>query len=308
MAFFLQYDPRGASGLRAVQNRVQVLMARDSLRREIERIATDAGAAAVAVALHDFEHRTGWSLEAERWFHAASTIKVAVLLGLHAAIADGLLDARSRLHVRNRFLSVADGRPFRVDSAREASTEVHQSRGRTRTVSELAEQMIVSSSNLATNLLVDLLGIEYLQEVLDRHAITGIELRRGVEDERAWERGINNRVTADGLLQILRLIASGQAVSEDASQAMMETLLQQRFRSGIPAGLPDDARVAHKTGEISSVAHDAAIILLPGRGPVALVVLTEWEEETTGRQRAIADITRAVYRALLEPAAADGDE
>jgi beta-lactamase class A len=276
-------------------------MSGDSLRREIDSIASSAGASAVAVALHDFEHRTAWLLEAERWFHAASTIKVPILLGVHAAIEEGLLEANSRVHIRNRFLSVADGSPFRVDSARDADAEVHAARGRTLSVAQLAHHMIVTSSNLATNLLVDLLGIEYLRSTLERHAITGVELHRGVEDEVAWEQGLNNRVTAAGLLNILRLVVTGAAVSERASQAMLETMFEQRFRSGIPAGLPEAARVAHKTGEISSVAHDAGVIMLPDREPAALVVLTEWEADGTGRQRAIAEITRAVYGALLAP-------
>jgi beta-lactamase class A len=190
---------------------------------------------------------------------------------------------------------MVDGRPFRVPLGRDANAEVHASLGRMLTVHELAEHMIVTSSNLATNLLLDLVGIEAARASLTRLHLSGIDLQRGVEDEVAWEAGINNRVTAAGLCDALRLIEEGKAISPEASKAMLDILHQQRFRSGIPAGLPEDARVAHKTGEISTVAHDAGIVYLDGRDAYVVVILTEWAPEVNGRQEAIARISRAVY-------------
>jgi beta-lactamase class A len=188
-----------------------------------------------------------------------------------------------------------DQRPFRVAVSREADAGVHVALGRTLTVHELAEHMIVTSSNLATNLLLDLVGIEAARESLARLHLGGIDLLRGVEDEVAWEAGLNNRVTAAGLCDAMRLIAEGKAISPEASQAMLDILHQQRFRSGIPAGLPEDARVAHKTGEISTVAHDAGIVYLGDRDAYVVVILTEWAPEASGRQETIARISRAVY-------------
>jgi beta-lactamase class A len=266
-----------------------------TLRDTIRQIGEEAGTQAVAVAVHDFEHGTSWRLDGERWFHAASTIKVPVLMGVFDAIEAGRLEPFSRVHVRNRFISVADGTAFRVQSGRDSNSAVHQARGRMLMVRELAEHMIVTSSNLATNLLLDLVGVEQTQATLQRLRLQGIELRRGVEDELAWEQGINNRVTADGLCQALRLIAEKKAISEPASEAMLEILHEQQFRSGIPAGLPDGARVAHKTGEMSTVAHDAGIVYLEGRRPYVVVVLTEWDASADGRQQVIARISRAVY-------------
>jgi beta-lactamase class A len=266
-----------------------------TLRDTIRQIGEEAGTQAVAVAIHDFEHGTSWRLDGERWFHAASTIKVPVLMGVFDAIEAGRLEPFSRVHVHNRFISVADGTAFRVQSGRDSNSAVHQARGRMLMVRELAEHMIVTSSNLATNLLLDLVGVEQTQATLQRLRLQGIELRRGVEDELAWEQGINNRVTADGLCQALRLIAEKKAISEAASEAMLEILHEQQFRSGIPAGLPDGARVAHKTGEMSTVAHDAGIVYLEGRRPYVVVVLTEWDASADGRQQVIARISRAVY-------------
>jgi beta-lactamase class A len=273
----------------------------ESLQERVREIAAAAGTRSLAVAWYDYHTRTRWSFHGDRWFHAASTIKVPVLLGVMAAVARGELTLDSRVHVRNRFISVADRKPFRVGSDRDANAAVHAALGRTMRVEELAFHMICTSSNLATNLLVDLVGLKPMQEALGELGVQGVELRRGVEDERAFEEGINNRVTADGLLEVLRLIEEGRAFTVEVSAKALEILHEQEFRSGIPAGVPGDARVANKTGEISTVAHDAAIVYLPERAPYVLVVLTEWAPGDGGRHETIAKVSRAVYQHLHAP-------
>ena len=166
-------------------------------------------------------------------------------------------------------------------------------------LSRLAHHMIVTSSNLATNLLIDAVGLDRVQRTLEELGVEGVELRRGVEDERAYEEGIINRVTANGLVRVLGLIEEKQAISPEACERMLEILHDQEFRSGIPAGLPDDARVANKTGEISTVAHDTGLVYLKDRGPYALAILTEWDSaKTAGRRDTLARISRAVYEHL----------
>ncbi|MGQ0562276.1 MAG: serine hydrolase [Gemmatimonadota bacterium] len=277
------------------------MLATNSLRGQITEIAAQAGADAVAVAFFDFRHRAEWSYDGDCWFHAASTIKVPVLLGVFAAAEKGRLTEFSRIHVRNRFLSVVDGEPYRIESGRDSTPEVHAAIGKTMQVRELARHMIVTSSNLATNLLIDIVGVEEIQHTLrDLGLDQGLEFVRGVEDNAAWERGINNRVTAHGLLTALRMIAEERAISQDAARHMLDILHGQEFKRGIPAGLPLDARVAHKTGEISTVAHDAGIVYLPDREPYVLVILTAWAPGAAGRQETIARISRAVYEHVTE--------
>jgi beta-lactamase class A len=266
------------------------------LRAKVDRIAAEAGAAAVAVSFYDYETEASWSLRGGRPFHAASTIKVAVLLGLFHAVDRGDFGADDPLHVRNRFLSAVDGEPYRVSSGRDANAEVFAARGRTMPVRELARHMIQTSSNLATNLLVDLLTPEAIEATLHHFDVGGVYVLRGVEDEKAWAAGMNNTVTADGLVRLFRCIEDG-ALSEASTEAMREILLGQQFRSGIPGGLPDDAEVANKTGEISSVVHDAGLVYLPDRAPYTIAILTEWEEdgELNGRRKTLAALSRAVY-------------
>ena len=275
--------------------------ARESvLRAQLEAIEKESGAKAVSVALHDADSGFELHYKADRWYHAASTIKVPILLGVFAAIDRGDLLPHSRVHVRNRFLSVVEGVPFRVESGRDANSAVHNAIGKMMRVDELAYHMITTSSNLATNLLLGVIGPASVNETLRELDVDdGLELRRGVEDELAFEHHINNRVTADGLLRVLVMLAEGKAFSPALSRRMMDILHGQEFNQGIPARLPKGARVAHKTGEISTIAHDAGVIYLPKRKPYALVVLSEWDQSTSGRSRTIAAISHVIYEFLV---------
>ena len=272
-----------------------------ALQTKIENIEKESGAKAIAVALHDAETGLELHYKADRWFHAASTIKVPILLGVFAAIDRGDLLPHSRVNVRNRFLSVVENVPFRVESGRDANSAVHDAIGKMMRVDELAYHMITTSSNLATNLLLGVMGTDAVNRTLKELEVDdGIDLKRGVEDELAFEKGINNMVTADGLLRILVLLSEGKAFSPALSRRMMDILHGQEFNQGIPARLPKGARVAHKTGEISTIAHDAGVVYLPKRKPYVLVVLTEWDPEGTGRSRTIASISHTIYEFLTQ--------
>lgn len=272
-----------------------------ALREQIEKIEQESGAKAIAVALRDAETGLELHYHGDQWFHAASTIKVPILLGAFAAINRGELLPHSRVHVRNRFLSVVESIPFRVESGRDANSVVHNAIGKMMRVDELAYHMITTSSNLATNLLLGVIGPEAVNQTLkELHLDQGIELRRGVEDELAFEKGISNMVTADGLLRILVMLSEGKAFSPALSRRMMDILHGQEFNQGIPALLPKGTRVAHKTGEISTVAHDAGVVYLSKRKPYVLVILTEWDLAASGRSRTIAAISHTIYEHLTQ--------
>ena len=277
--------------------------------RRIEEIAQELNDEALAVSLYDYESGVSWERHGDRWFHSASTIKVAVLFALFGAVDAGRLTLDARLHVRNRFYSLADGTPFRVSAARDGDREVHAAIGRTMKVEALARHMIVTSSNLATNLLVDLVGVEAAHQMLARHGIQGIELARGVEDEKAFEQSFNNRVTANGLVALFRAIYESRGLSADSSARMLEILFGQEFRSGIPAGIPasvrGQARIAHKTGEISVAAHDAGIVFLPNRQPYVVAVLTELDASASKRMERVARVSSIVYEWLTAAAEAE---
>jgi beta-lactamase class A len=268
------------------------------LHEELEALALRNKARAIGVALHDLETGLRFSLRGDRWFHAASTIKVAVLLGIFRAVDEGRFRLDDSLQLRNRFFSAADRSLFRVGQDRDATPELYSAIGRTAKISALAHAMICGSSNLATNLLLDFVGVEYTRTVLREAQVDGVELRRGVEDHDAHERGINNEATADGLLSLLSTIR-GNFLTPESKREVIRILLDQRFNSMIPAGLPPHATVAHKTGEISTACHDIGIVYLPEREPYITAILTEFDPDREGRRETVAAISQAIYRSLL---------
>jgi beta-lactamase class A len=275
----------------------------DPFAAEAAAIAEEAQLAAAGVAVHDFAAKSAWDVNGDRWFHAASTIKVAVLVALAAAAADGRFQLGSRLAVRNRFLSAADGSPFRILPTRDANAEVHAHIGRTMRLEELARHMIATSSNLATNLLLDLIGVDYARSVLARLGVDGVDLRRGVEDEKALAAGIINRATARGLVQLFCAIHEGRAASPEGTHWVLHVLQQQAFTNGIPAGLPETVRaqatVANKTGEISNMSHDAGLVFLPDETVYAVAVLTETPEGVAPSQQTVARLARVAYDQVI---------
>jgi beta-lactamase class A len=276
-----------------------VAAAEVSLFRNVLKIKEEHDLEALGIAFYDAQTTIQWAYNGDQYFHAASTMKLAVLLGVFRQIERGELTLDAPVHVRNRFTSIVNQETFMLDLGRDADPDVYGHLGRTLTIRELAYWMITKSSNLATNLLVDVVGIQTIQHALDELEIDGVRILRGVEDSAAFEAGLNNEVTANGLLKLLRLIADEKAYSKHASDEMLNILLEQQYRSGIPAGLPKAVKVAHKTGNISTVHHDAGIVFMEDRKPYVLVILTQFRAET-GRGTAVADVSRDIYNTIAE--------
>jgi beta-lactamase class A len=271
----------------------------EALRQACERILSESKAVGYAVAVRDYETDFRFAINADRRFHAASTIKVAILLAVGKAIDEGRIRPEDTLHIRNRFRSALDRTPFRLDAESDGYPQLHRLVGRTAKISNLAEWMIVSSSNLATNLLLDYITVEEAQRVLRDAGVTEVYLRRGVDDKNAHDQNFNNETTATGMLDLFATLR-GDFLSKASRDWAINILLQQRFSSMIPAPLPAHASVAHKTGEISTACHDAGIVYLPEREPYILVVLTEVAAETNGRRETIAKISEVFFKSLLQ--------
>lgn len=273
------------------------------LYRQISNIVKETETEAVAISFYDYETETSWCYQGDTFFHAASTIKVAIMMCVFALIDEGRVRLDSPVHVRNRFLSLADNKAYRVQSSRDACSTLYSSLGQSLTVEELAYHMIVTSSNMATNLLIDLFGVSALHEKLDKMGVQGIVLKRGVEDELAYEAGINNLATANGLLQLFRYLYENRGISTDLTEKMLQILSDQKFNQGLPVGIPQElrklTRFAHKTGEISTVAHDTGLVFLPDRKPYALTILTERVPGRSKSRKAIQQLSKLVYKNFI---------
>ena len=269
----------------------------NSLYLSIQAIKKKHRLERLGISFYDSQTTLNWSYNADAYFHAASTIKLAVLVGVYGEVARGRLTADAPVHVRNKFTSMIEKRPFTLDLDWEPTQEVAKHLGRTMTVRDLAYHMITTSSNFATNLLIDVVGVPVIQQALEELKIEGIVMLRGVSDEPAFQAGGNNQVTANGLLKLLRMIAEGRAWSPEICAQMLEIMLDQRFKSGIPAGLPGDVQVAHKTGNISTVHHDAGIIYMGNRNPYFLVILTQFAAQAK-RSAAVAEVSKDLFETL----------
>jgi beta-lactamase class A len=260
----------------------------------IESLIRDSGAD-VAVAYRTLDGRQEWLLRADEPFHAASTMKVPVLIELFDQQRQGKLRLDEPLLVKNEFHSIADGSSFTLDAADDSETDLYQAVGQERSLSQLAELMVTVSSNLATNLLIDKLGVEHIRATVHGLNADGMVVLRGVEDGKAFQLGLNNTTTARALLRLFTALAQGQAVDRASSRQMIEILERQTFNDGIPAGVPHTVHVAHKTGEITKVHHDAGIVYAPR--VFVLVILTRGLADRKDSATLIASITREIYDA-----------
>jgi beta-lactamase class A len=258
------------------------------------RVAAVSGAR-VGVAWLDLGGSDSLFVGADSSFHAASTMKVPVMIELFRQVDAGRLRLDQEILLVNTFGSIVDGSPYALSAADDSDSSLYALVGRRVSVSELTRRMIVRSSNLATNALIEIVGAARAHETARTLGATRIEVRRGVEDGKAYQAGLNNTTTARDLAVLLAALARGTAASRAGSAAMLALLEQQEFNDAIPAGLPAGTRVAHKTGNITAVAHDAAIVFPPGRAPYVLVVLTRGVPEEKRAHALIADIARLVH-------------
>jgi len=261
------------------------------------RISQDT--ATVGVALIDLA--TGQSLGpgSLKRFHAASTMKVPVLIELARRVDAGDFRWNDSLLVRNAFRSLADSSTFTLDKADDSDSSVYAMEGQRVPIRTLARLMIIRSSNFATNLLIDQLGASRVNATAHALGADSIEVRRGVEDQKAFDLGMNNTTTARDLATLLSVLQRGQAASPASSAVALDMLKGQEFNDGIPAGLPSGTIVAHKTGELRAVFHDAALIYPTGRAPYVLVVLTRGFAERAKAMKLQADLARLSWQAVV---------
>jgi beta-lactamase class A len=269
---------------------------RDSVVEQIQaRVSAEPGAQ-VGLAYIDLASGDTLFLNADTSFHAASTMKVPVMIELFRRANTGSFRMDQGLLMVNQFASIVDGSPYSLDIGSDSDSTLYRRIGQRVRVDTLLRLMITRSSNFATNTLITLVGADAVTRSMRSLGAQRIQVLRGVEDGKAFEKGMNNTTTARDLATVLRAIQEGKAGSPAATREMLAILLAQEFNEKIPAGLPPGTRVAHKTGEITAVSHDAAIIYPIGRKPYVLVVLTRGIADGTRSSKLIADISAIVYR------------
>ena len=267
------------------------------LRERVMTRISEVPGATVGVVFAEVGGGTAVYVNPDSVFHAASTMKVPVLIEYFRAIDAGRIRRDEELLLDTVFKSIVDGSPYALDAGVDSDSSVFKRVGQRVPLRWLVERMIVRSSNLATNALIERLDAKRVDATARSLGATHTKVLRGVEDGKAFEQGLNNQLSARDLATLMEAIESGKAASAASCREMIDILVRQEFNDEIPAGLPSGTRVAHKTGWITGVTHDGAIVYPPGRKPYVLVVLTKGIRERPVAQKLIADISRLVWDA-----------
>jgi beta-lactamase class A len=254
-----------------------------------------ASGAEVAVAFRTLDGRSEVLIDPDKAFHAASTMKVPVMIELFRQARAGTLSLDEPLPILNQFRSIVDGSPYKLSEGDDSDKAIYAAAGRTLTLRQLNEAMITVSSNFAANLLIEKLGVERIRAAVTTLGADGMKVLRGVEDQKAFDKGLNNSTTARALLTLFERLGHGRAVDPTSDEAMIAVLKRQKFNDGIPAGVPGIA-VAHKTGNITRIHHDAGIVY--AKRPYVLVLLVRGIQDQKASAALMARITEAVHGSI----------
>lgn len=282
LLFFTACQPAADDGLQQLQQELE------------ELIAGQPGT--IAVAFRDVNDPDVQMLINEKEvFHAASTMKTPVMVELYKKAAAGVLAMEDSVLIVNEFYSIVDSSRYSMELGEDSEEKLYGLIGQKATIYDLTYDMIIYSSNLATNILIGLADAKAVTQTMRDMGANDIQVLRGVEDGKAFRQGLNNTTTAYDLMLLFEQLGKRTAVNPEADEAMIRILLDQKFNDAIPALLPKEVKVAHKTGWITRVRHDSGLVILPDGRQYALVILTkDWESDEATTQ-VMAQISKAVY-------------
>lgn len=270
----------------------------DQTKSEVLKLINESGAKSVGVAVYDGKSGSSLLINEHNIFHAASTMKLPVMMRIFELNEKKALAMDDRIEIQNSFSSIVDGSNYALSREDDGEQTLYGRIGQPASISELVDKMIVRSSNLATNILIAKAGAKESTDLIRKLGGEDMTVRRGVEDAKAFRAGLINTTTAYDLMILLRAILERKFLSPQSCDQMIEILLKQEFNEGIPAGLPKGTRIAHKTGSITEIRHDAAIVFPQNDRPYVIVVLTQGIKEEKKADSLIAAIAKTVHQAI----------
>ncbi|MEO8820305.1 MAG: serine hydrolase [Ginsengibacter sp.] len=265
------------------------------MRKEIDAEFDKQPTGTFAVAFEDLATGEQFLMNAHENFHAASTIKTAYLIETFKQADEHKFSLSDSILIHNNFKSIVDGSIYHLDSTDDSETDLYKRIGEKETIYNLLFRMITQSSNFSTNLIVDLIGAKNANQTMRSIGAKDIQALRGVEDNKAFDLGMNNTVTAYDLMIIFNHIAKGTVVNKQACDSMIQILMHQQLREKIPAKLPADVKVANKTGSIEKISHDSGIVFLPNGRKYVLVLLSKGVEDEKSVNETLANVSRIIY-------------
>lgn len=266
----------------------------DSLRDDIQALFAKQDGV-FAVAFKDLQTGEELLINAHETFHAASTMKTPVMIEVFKQASEGKWSLSDSIEIINEFKSIVDSSLYSLNAADDSEQQLYTMTGKKRPLAELMYDMIIVSSNLATNIIIQLVDAKNVTQTMRDLGARDIQVLRGVEDGKAYEQGLNNTTTAYDLMIIFEQMAKGETVNTEASDAMIKILLDQKFNEIIPALLPTEVKVAHKTGSITGLRHDAGIVFLPDGRQYILVLLSKQMSDPEAGVSSMANISKRIY-------------
>ena len=261
------------------QNTADIERASAGVRQAIEQVTAPYGQAVSVTYLPVGTPAGIVSVNGSTQHASASMIKLVVLAALLDKVAAGEIDLAAQVEVTSSDIVSGTG-------------TVQDDGPGTYELQELARRMIADSDNTATNVIVDLIGMDAVNEEASKLGLTGTVMARKMMDMVAADQGMRTRMTSDDAATVLNLLATGKLVNEQMSELAMNFLLQQTINAGLTDAIPAGVQVVHKTGELIQAEHDGGIVL--AAHPYVLVVMTEGIDNYLGVS-VIADVSRAVY-------------
>lgn len=266
----------------------------DKLKRDVINTLSESEGD-FAVAFKDITTGETLFINEKEVFHAASTMKTPVMIEVYKQAAEGKFLLSDSVEVKNEFKSIVDSSLYSLDINDDSEFELYNQVGTRKPLSDIVYDMIISSSNLATNIVIELVDAKKVTQTMRNLGAPDLLVLRGVEDQKAFEAGLSNTTTAYDLMVIFEKLANGEAVNPDADQQMINILLDQKFNEIIPAQLPKEVKVAHKTGNITGVQHDSALVILPDGKKYVLVILSKNLKDEDAGVATMAKASALIY-------------
>ncbi|GGW97086.1 serine hydrolase [Salegentibacter mishustinae] len=241
------------------------------------------------------EEKDSILINAHENFHAASTMKTPVMIEVFKQASEGKFSLQDSLVIKNEFKSILDGSSYSMELGRDSGEHLYEQIGQKRSIEDLVTDMIIYSSNLATNIIIELVDAKNVNQTMREMGAMDINVLRGVEDMKAYEAGLSNSTTAYDLMLIFEALAKGKAVNAEADKEMLHILQQQKHTDLIPALLPENLKIANKTGWITGVHHDSALIELPDGKKYVLVLLSKNMKDMEAGTKMLSEVSKLIY-------------
>lgn len=235
----------------------------------------------------DIESGLHLDFNGDKTFESASLMKLVVIAELYRLIQVGQLAIDHPLILERKHIVGGSGDLKDLEP------------GITFPVRVLAEKMITQSDNTATQMLTDFLTKEALNKSAKKMGLTGTTINRDIYDFAAIDQGRDNYITAKDAAAILEQLARDQLPGSSEIHAILE---RQQRNDMIGSGLPEGVRVAHKTGELNGILHDAGIVYAPN-GAYVLVMLSDHVSDQKEGVKVFARLSEEVYKIYAEKSA-----